>query len=61
MIFLVMGLYLVVNTKDIKLAPFVEQTLCLRGLKNWGRLFFKAFEGGFERIIHTKTPKCMTF
>jgi hypothetical protein len=35
----------------------MEQTLCLGGLKNWGRLFFKAIEGGFEIIIHTRNTQ----
>jgi len=34
MIFLDMGLYLAINTKGIKLAPFVEHALCPGGLKN---------------------------
>jgi hypothetical protein len=57
MIFLNMGLYVVINTKGIKLAPLVEHALCPCGVKNWGRPFFKAFEGGFEGIIHIKNTQ----
>jgi hypothetical protein len=39
----------------------MEQTLCLYSLKNWGRPFLKAFEGGFEKIIHIEKSKCKTF
>jgi hypothetical protein len=40
--------------QGIKACPFVEQTLCLGGLNNWGRFFSKALKGGFERIIHIR-------
>jgi hypothetical protein len=41
-IFLDMGLYLAINIRGIKFAPFVEHALCLDNLKNWGMSFLKA-------------------
>jgi hypothetical protein len=53
MIFLDMGFYFAINIMGIKFAPDMEHVLCPNGLKNWGSLFFKALESGFQGIIHT--------
>jgi hypothetical protein len=57
MTFLVMGLFLGVNTKGTRRALHVDLILLFNGLKNQGRLYLKEIVGGCKRPIHIRcTP-----
>jgi hypothetical protein len=51
---LAMVWYLVVNTRDTKLARHVGQVSCPDGPRNWGRLFLKEADAGCKGTTLTE-------